>query len=262
MKKTINQVIKTIEKAKSELEFIPTGFRNLDTILDGGFLRKELIVLGGFTGSGKSFFCGQIFLNVMKKGFKCLYFSLEISNETVISRLLGGLADINPTRIRAGWLTEDEQKRKIEAKTELASLNGFGGLYDEMYKLDDIEREIKKEAPDFVVIDFIQNIFADGDEYAKLSAISLKLQELAKSQNCAILVASQLSNSFAKEGVEAKNIQYKGSGNIAMVADMGFIIDRAENSKITLGLQKNRRGVSRTQFEFGVKEKGGLIYEL
>ena len=83
--KSATEVFNDIKIFSKNAEFIPTGFQKLDTELDGGFMKKELIVLGGYTGSGKSYISGQILFNAAKKGFKCAYFSLEISNEMIVS---------------------------------------------------------------------------------------------------------------------------------------------------------------------------------
>src|SRR3990167_10979438 len=108
MVKKASEIIEEIHQAKAEIEFLPTGFRKLDEFLDGGFMRKELIILGGYTGLGKSFFAGTLFYNIAKAGFDSAYFSLEISNAMVLSRLVGAQTNIKPTRLIAGFLTPDE----------------------------------------------------------------------------------------------------------------------------------------------------------
>ncbi len=90
----IPEVLKSISNTK--LEFIPTGFAKLDRELDGGFLRRELVVVGGPSGSGKSFLASQLAMNVADKGFKCLYLSLEISSQTIVSRMLGSRSSPSP----------------------------------------------------------------------------------------------------------------------------------------------------------------------
>src|SRR6266571_9521504 len=98
MKKLI-EIIENIEKNKHEVEFLPTGFKELDDFLDGGFIRKELVVIGGHTGIGKSSFGGQILYNIARNGFNTAYFSLEMSNEMIVCRLIGALSKISPIRI-------------------------------------------------------------------------------------------------------------------------------------------------------------------
>jgi replicative DNA helicase len=67
-------IISKIKESKKEMEFLPTGFTKLDADLDGGFMKKELIVLGAPTGRGKSYVAGHIFNHIARKGFKSGYF--------------------------------------------------------------------------------------------------------------------------------------------------------------------------------------------
>jgi len=119
---TPDEVIHKISSEKLTAEAVATGFKNLDLDLDGGFYRKELIVLGAFTGVGKSQIAGQLMLNAAKQGFKCAYFSLEITNEMIVARLVGASAGIKPTRIRFSDLSKGEHDKKIRAEAEIQAL--------------------------------------------------------------------------------------------------------------------------------------------
>lgn len=84
--------------------------------------------------------------------------------------------------------------------------------------------------------------------------------------NCCILVLSQLSNKVGREG--SKIIEYKGSGSIAMVADLGFLLRRREfetingnKQEVELELLKNRRGISGQKFMYDFIHPGGLLVE-
>lgn len=266
----ISEVIASIESSRGDMEFMKTGFSTLDEKLDGGFLRKELVVLGGQTGIGKSYLASQLLYNIATQGFKSAYFSLEISNEMIVSRMLGTLSNLKPTRIRVGMLTKEEFESKTKAKVKLESLGDFLFFYDQAYKLTEIISEIKERKFEFVVVDFIQNIFAEGqDEYSRLSRAALELQKTAKENNCTILVLSQLSNVVAREGFTSKVIEYRGSGSIAMVCDLGFFIEREMSVSpdgyqvdlLNLKLKKNRRGPSGLDFQLSFNHPGGWIYE-
>jgi len=258
----VSEIIENIKKNKKDLEFLKTGFENIDKDLDGGFLRKELIVLGGQTGVGKSFLAGQLFWNIAKQGYISSYYSLEISNEMLVSRLIGNIANIKPSRIYGGWLTEEENNKRIEAEAELLLNKEFLYLYDNIYKLSDIEATIKETKPEFIVIDFIQNVIYNAQtEYERLSFVALELQRLAKEVNCCILVLSQLSNSIARDNINSSIVEYKGAGTIAQVCDLGFFIEQAGDRSLTMALRKNRRGISKLYFHLGMTEPGGLFYE-
>ncbi len=210
--------------------------------------------------SGKSYLAGQWARNIASKGFKTIYFSLEISNETLLSRMVGQICNLKATRIMCGLLNENESQLAMKGKAKLADSNPFLHLCDSVYKLKEIEQIVKDNQYEFVVIDFVQNIMADKkDEYSNMTYISLALQKLAKECNCCIMILSQLSNSANKtDGV----LEYKGSGGIAMVADLGFFIVREPypSTKISLQLRKNRRGMY-GNIDLVMRGEGCLIEE-
>lgn len=267
--KSVKEIIDNIEKGKDSVEVMPTGFKRLDDWLDGGFLRKELVIVGGNTGIGKSYLAGQFMYNIAKKGFRCAYFSLEISNEMVVSRMMGALSNLKPTRIIMGLLRPEEFEAKIEAKADLEVLGDGIYFYDDTYILEDILAEIKKNKYDLTVVDFLQNVMTKGeDEYARLSKIALELQKAAKEVDGVVLALSQLSNAVARDGTKGKVLEYKGSGSIATACDLGFFIVRGSDewnpfsdNPLKLCLRKNRRGGSGMDFDLMFKTPGGKIYE-
>lgn len=264
MKKTISTIIDSIEANKDHMEFLPTGFRAIDAHLDGGLLKKELVVIGGKTGLGKSYIAGQIFWNIAQKGFKAAYFSLEISNEMVVSRMIGSIANIKPTRVMHGLITPQEREKKEKAKAQITTFSDYMSFYDDVYDLDQIIEEIRVNGYEFLVIDFIQNVFLkENDEYSRLSKACLTLQKMAKELNCCILILSQLSNAISREGAKG-NVEYKGSGSIATVCDLGFFMERIEgldptSNPIRVLLRKNRRGFICEPWEFTFQHPGGYI---
>lgn len=259
--KTLSQVSENIEKQKKNIEIIPTGFINIDTYIDGGFLKKELIVLGGGTGKGKSLVAGNMFTNIACSGYKSLYISLEISNEMIVSRMIGAGANVSPTRVMIKQLTDQEIEKRDEAKAMLSVYEEFMTFHDDIYEYWKIEKAIKEGKYDFVVIDFVQNIILKAQsEYERLSTVALNLQRLAKETNTCILLLSQLSNVITREK-KKDAVEFKGSGSIATVADMGLFIEEAErtDAMFTIRLRKNRRGTSGEAFHFIITAPGGKI---
>lgn len=261
--KNLQEVYDLIDANKKEAEWLHTGIKNLDMFLDGGFLRKELIVLGGQTGGGKSYFASNFIYQIAKQGFKSAYFSLEISNEMVVSRMVGALSNIKPIRLMYANLLEDEYARKMDSKAQLKVIEGFTSFYDDVYELTKIRQEIKDNQYEFVVVDFIQNIIdKTPDEYARLSMVALEMQKMAKEFNCCILLLSQVSNRMNRESKDSTFIEYKGSGSIATVCDIGmFIVKGSEMNPdgLYLHVRKNRRGLSGQMIECQFIEPGGFI---
>lgn len=269
----IKEVFAKIKSDKKNTEFLPTGFEKIDKHLDGGLLRKELVILGAGTGIGKSAVAGSIFWNLAMKGFKCGYFSLEIANEMILARITGAETNIKPTRILYGLKTKEEHDATVKAEGKMLTYKSFVGLHDDIYELEKITEIAKKEKYEFIVVDFIQNvIYPAKDEYTRLSMISLLLQKFAKENNVCVLVLSQLSNRAVREGDKTGVLEYKGSGSIATVADLGFFItredpitdDKGENpldNIFNISLRKNRRGISGLTFPYIYRHPGGKIDE-
>jgi len=268
MVNTLEQVFSQIEAEKGSLEFMRTGFKAVDELLDGGFLKKELIVVGAFTGTGKSYLAGQLMTSIASQGFRSAYFSLEIGNKMIVSRMLGAISNIKPTRIQTGLLSQEEFEIKSKAKAQLLSISDYLFFYDDIYELDVLKKEIKDKKYDFVIVDFLQNIVSKGEnENIRLNTICIELQRLAKEVDCTILALSQLSNIAAREGSGSKTIEFRGSGAIAMVSDLAFFMERnmedqnANVNSLTLSLKKNRRGSSGVQFTLFFTVPGGNLYE-
>lgn len=258
--KKATEVFEDIKYSSEHTEFIPTGFSKLDAELDGGFMKQELIVLGGYTGTGKSYLAGQIMFSAAREGFKSAYFSLEISNNMIVSRLIGSEANIKPSLILKGFLTAEEHNAKIKSQSLISAYNEAMYFIDDKYRIEEISHLIKENKFEFVVVDFIQNIMDGGDEYEKLSNAALQLQKLAKECNCCILVISQLSNEAFKTGA----LEYKGSGSIATVSDLGMFLTRDEESldRLELKVKKNRRGRSGIAIQLQSVYPGGKFHEL
>lgn len=264
--KTFSQVIETIEQELDQSEFIATGFSKLDAYLDGGFLKRELIVIGAPTGKGKSYVASHLFSQAGLQGCKAAYFSLEISNQMVVSRIIGSEAGIKPIRLTHGFLDPAEmveKKRVLDLYLPYEKLLYF---YDDLYTLEEIEAEIITHSYEYVIIDFVQNIVDRGlSEYERLTYISLSLQKLAKSAHCCIILLSQLSNQMSRDNA-LQIVEYRGSGGIGIACDLGFFIESAPTEftdvSFSLKLRKNRRGLSGASFDFHFDQPGGKITQL
>lgn len=262
------QIFEKIKSEKGRHEFIPTGLAGLDMALDGGFIKKELVVIGGPTGTGKSYLGIQLAMTAVTNGFRVGYFTLEISNELVVARMIGSRSGIKSSHILYNKYDENDPKF-IEAA---AHVYGYGALfesYDSIYELEEIEKHMYEQPFDLVVIDFIQNVFSNhSDSYERLSYVALSMQKIAKATNTCTLVLSQLSNEVSKSKTEERPLEYKGSGSIATVADLGFFLSKEDSSltlpgteNYSLMLAKNRRGPSKMRFDLLVKWPGGTFYE-
>lgn len=264
----LSEIVKKIENDRESLEFMSTGYKRLDKWMDGGLLKKELIVIGGSTGVGKSYFSGQLMANIASEGFRTAYFSLEITNEMMASRLIGAHSNIKSTIIIADLMQPEDKQQYIKSRAKLEGLENYMEFYDNLYEFEKIAKEIKDNKYEFVIVDFVQILVVPGrDEYERMTNAATQFQKLAKETGCCIVLLSQLSNEQAVTKLENISYpQYKGSGAIAMVADQGYYLLR-DNAlglqKLDLLMLKNRRGPRPQEaFHYEFKSPGGLIYEV
>ena len=238
----IKDLITTFEDYQSEnyksvekggLIGVPFGFECLDSVISGIRPGHYIVVKAG-TSTGKSAFSLNLVSNVLKEGKKVLLFSLEMSQDQNIARILGIRTNFNALDIESGRHKDSELE--IEEKTK---------LYDQKLKIIESKRSIDEiltairaehvmEKVDLVVIDYIQNIALDGDRYESYTNASNKIQTLGKVLKVPIIVCSQVN----------KLGDARGSGDIDNHADFSIFLEKGEGDGIVeLQVTKNRHGM-------------------
>ena len=248
-----------------ELIGLDTGFDELNEY-SYGFQPGELIILAARPGVGKSAFA----LNVAQKMARNInahvaFFSLEMSMEQLIMRILSTLSNVKLGKIRTGKMTEVEMARLLNAKTIIEDLNIY---LDETTtnRFEDIKvkcRKLKREGRlDFVVIDYLQLLTITGkaNRYEEVSTLSRSLKLLARELEVPILALSQLSRAVeqrkAEDGSKKPMLSdLRESGSIEQDADMVLFLHREGsngedatkkfvNTKTELIIAKNRQGMT------------------
>ena len=248
-----------------ELIGLDTGFDELNEYTYG-FQPGELIILAARPGVGKSAFA----LNVAQKMARNInahvaFFSLEMSMEQLIMRILSTLSNVKLGKIRTGKMTEVEMARLLNAKTIIEDLNIY---LDETTtnRFEDIKvkcRKLKREGRlDFVVIDYLQLLTITGkaNRYEEVSTLSRSLKLLARELEVPILALSQLSRAVeqrkAEDGSKKPMLSdLRESGSIEQDADMVLFLHREGsngedatkkfvNTKTELIIAKNRQGMT------------------
>lgn len=112
-------------------EPMPTGIADIDSALDGGFMRQWLVLLGAAPGAGKTALAQWIFEGMANRGTSCVYLNLEMSRDQILARSISRIAasqgnKIRPNSIMQGYRWTDEQQSAIrdaaeEYKAEIAS---------------------------------------------------------------------------------------------------------------------------------------------
>ena len=243
-----------------------TGFEGLDRNYFG-IAPRELWIVGGYTSAGKSFFLSQLLLNITKQNKKVLLFSLEMSTESIAARLWGNYSGLSPAKIEWGNLNLEESTLKNSSLEELKQDGENIYIVDDIYSIKGMIPIIESIKPDFVFIDYLQNLQANTDEYQKLTSASAQLQLLAKKYDCAFVCASQVSNEEQKIGVNNTSIiGLKGSGAIAASADFVVWLEKKidytveTHQYIDVFVRKSRRGPVR-KFDFELQLPSGKFVE-
>lgn len=254
----LNDINIRIEAAKDyDISGIDTGFNNLNLITNG-WQKGELIIIAGRPAMGKTAFVTTAINNMAKSEIKCVLFSLEMSSEQLVTRLLS-LNDIPLYELKSGRINNYLQYQNARTSVSGLSLK----IYDKTYKLRSIiikAKELKMQGNcDIIVIDYLQLIINDKqgrNRENEVSEISRQLKLLAKELEVPIICLSQLSrNVEQRKGSLPKLSDLRESGAIEQDADIiGFLyrpeyydIATDENGESTenkafLLIEKNRNG--------------------
>jgi len=231
------EMLESIHGKHEGVTGVPTGFRELDT-LTGGWQNSDLIIIAGRPSAGKTALALSLASNASMHKSKPTtvgIFSLEMSIQQLIMRLLCAEARVDAHAVRTGRLPEDDWKRLSIAAGRLAKSNLF---IDDSAGLGVLElrakaRRLKVEHNvGLVIVDYLQ--LMQGPKNAEnrekeISAISRSLKALAKELDIPVIALSQLSR--AVEGRTDKRpilSDLRESGAIEQDADVVAFVHRPE----------------------------------
>lgn len=214
---------------------IPTGFIDLDKLL-GGLQRSDLIIIAARPGVGKTSMLLAVALTAARKyKQKVAVFSLEMSNEQLVQRLMSSETGIDSQRLRLGDLQESEWPKFVAAA---------GRLSDAMLFIDDTPgisalqlrtkaRRLHAEyGLDLIMVDYLQLMsgdFRSENRVQEISYISRALKGLARELNVPVLAASQLSRAVEQRHDKKPILSdLRESGSIEQDADVVMFIYRDE----------------------------------
>ena len=196
---SVIQKIEEIANRDEAITGISTGFYEIDR-MTSGLQPSDLIILAARPSMGKTAFSLSIAYNVgLKEGKTVAFFSLEMSKEQLIMRLIAQDSGIPLHKIRDGYLRPDEQKRIVESGSRLTQSSIF---IDDTPGISILEmrakaRRLKSEKGlDLIVVDYLQlmrGIKRTESRQQEVSEISRSLKALAKELNVPVIALSQLS---------------------------------------------------------------------
>jgi len=201
-KKTDIDVIisNTLSNLKNGSNIIPFGLQQLDYPA-GGMTRKEVTVLGGRPGHGKTTLAINIVRSLIAQGYKVMLFNREMSNEEVMKKIIiMESKDIEYSKIRKNKLT-DEEITEVELLSENIDKKYENLImYDNIRKLSEAMLEISRYKPDIVLDDYIQLIQVDNIEERRfqIESIMYEYKWICKKENCSAILVSQLNREIEK----------------------------------------------------------------
>ncbi|PJA52761.1 replicative DNA helicase [Candidatus Roizmanbacteria bacterium CG_4_8_14_3_um_filter_36_10] len=248
LKKVLGQSFERLEefmKRGSGLRGVPTGFTDLDNRL-AGMQDSNLLILAARPGIGKTSLALNIALSAATHHKVPVgYFSLEMSKEELVDRLLVGQADIDAWRLKTGKLSDDDYKKLTEA---------MGQLYEAPIFIDDtpgssiLEMRTKarklmvEKKIHLLVVDYLQLANAGrffDSRVNEVSFISQGLKNLARELKIPVLAISQLSRAVEQRGSRKPQLaDLRESGAIEQDADVVMFLYHEEESEDILDQNK------------------------
>ena len=233
-----------LHKRAGGLRGVPTGFPELDTKL-AGMQDANLIILAARPGTGKT----AMMLNLaqyvtVKEKIPTGIFSLEMSKEELVDRLLVSQADIEAWRLKTGKLTDEDFTRLSDAIGELAE----APLYiDDTPGMNIVEMRTKarrlqvEHGVKLIIVDYLQ-LCDSGRKFdnrvQEVSVISQNLKNLARELRVPVLAASQLSRAVEARGTRVPELSdLRESGSIEQDADVVMFLYREEADQSMWGDQ-------------------------
>lgn len=233
------------------LRGIPTGYWDLDGKL-AGMQDSNLLILASRPGQGKTSLALNIAANVaVKEGLPVGIFSLEMSKEELVDRLLVSQSEIDAWKLKTGKLDDSDFDRLQEAMGILADAPLF---IDDTPASNILEMRTKarrlqvEHGLQFLIVDYLQLVTSRNLEnrVQEVSEISQSLKNLARELKIPVLACSQLSRAVEQRGSRKPQLaDLRESGAIEQDADVVMFIWRqdADNLEdVKLDIQKHRNG--------------------
>ena len=198
-------VLENIEKAsktKETVTGVPTGFIDLD-YKTSGFQPSDFILIAARPSMGKTAFVLNVVDHVaVKKGIPCMVFSLEMSKEQLVNRMLSMESNVDSQKLRTGTLTDSDWDAVVEG---VGIIGGSKLIIDDTPGISISElrskcRKMKLEhGLGMVIIDYLQLMTGSGkssdNRQQEISEISRSLKALAREMQAPVVALSQLSRS-------------------------------------------------------------------
>ena len=226
----VNEMIQVV---KEDTNLIPFNLAHLD-MFAGGMTRKEITVLGGRPGHGKTTLVINMVKGLIDQGFTVMLFNREMSNTEMLKKMVvmesKALEYINIRR------NDVSEKDKAEFKAVSNKIKGnYDNLlmYDGIRSLSDSLREVARHKPDVIIDDYIQLIQVNNVREGRRFEIEKIMQEykwICKTENCSAILVSQLNREIEKRlDPRPRMSDYAESGVIEQTAESAMFVFYGHN---------------------------------
>lgn len=247
--------LEALSKTKAGITGLPSGFYDLDK-LTAGFQASDLVILAARPSVGKSSLGLNMACNAaLRSGKPVAIFSLEMSKEQLVERMIASEARVNASDMRRGMLGDDAWPRIGHVMSELYNAPIY---IDDSFDLSVLElrakaRKLAKEANiGMIIVDYLQLLRTPQkteNRVQEISQMTRSLKALARELNIPVIVQSQLSRSVEQRQDRRPVLSdLRESGSIEQDADVVMFLSHPEAQKerdlniIDLVLAKQRNG--------------------
>ena len=238
--------IEKLHQGERKLRGVSTGFEELDNLLSG-FQKSDLVVLGARPSFGKTALALDIARNIAtKENLPVGFFSLEMSREQIVDRLIAAEAQVALWKLRTGRLTDDIDFEMIqEALDRLSKAPLFvdDTPSPNILEMRSMARRLQIEhGLSLLVIDYLQLIqprAVSQNMVQQVTEISRGLKSLARELNTPILAVSQLSRAVEQREMKIPRLSdLRESGSIEQEADLVLFIYRKDRDRLDVPFEE------------------------
>lgn len=217
------------------LRGVPTGFKKLDSILSG-LQKSDFVLLGARPSFGKTSLSLDIARNAARAGFSIGYFSIEMSREQIMDRLISSEANVPLWKLRTGRLRDEMDFALIQdALGKLSNLKFFvdDSPSPTTLQMRSMARRLQMEhGLDLIIIDYLQLIkprTGSDNMVQQVTEISRGLKSLAREINVPVLALSQLSRAVdSRDDKTPRLSDLRESGSLEQDADVVMFLARKD----------------------------------
>lgn len=216
---------------------VPSGFAAVDNILSG-FQKSDLIILAARPSCGKTTFALDIARNAAIQHKKHVgIFSLEMSDQQLVDRMLASEASVDSWKLRTGKLSNDDEYERVQqamARLSEASIHIDDQPGTNILKMRSSARRLMNEhGLDLLIVDYLQLMSptatkASDSMVQQVTEISRSLKILARELDIPVIALSQLSRAVEQRGGKPRLSDLRDSGSIEQDADVVMFIHRED----------------------------------